>query len=95
MRLEARSTATARQLAELHKDLALAVLAVRRTFVRNEHPLTLKSSDALGHYTRALEAALSSLDTPWRQRAGVAAPSANASQPELWCTYLDVKGRMK
>ncbi|MBK8528638.1 MAG: hypothetical protein IPL57_16680 [Rubrivivax sp.] len=87
-----RSTATAQNVAEVHKHLADAVQAMRMA-VQVKGPghvsaLSLPTADALRRIEGRVVAALYSMETPFVARTDAGSPFASPGTPDLWLRWL-------
>lgn len=90
MRIEIRERATARDLAELHRRLSEARLALFAVICNwpDDCPLKAASADRLHRTAAGLTDALLSLETPMCRRAGGVLLSS-PDRPDAWHEWLD------
>ena len=92
MPVKFRSTATAHDVAEVHKHLAHAVQAMRMA-VRVKGPdhvsaLSLPAADGLRRIEGRLTALPYGLETPFVARTDAGSPFASPGTPDLWLRWL-------
>lgn len=93
MKLTIRKTATAEQVAELHRHLAEAVQSLQRAgAVRGERfgsaALTCASQDRLLKAARQIQYAASAMESDFMARTGTDAPFATMANPAAWQQWL-------
>ena len=93
--LHIRSTTTAHQIADIHKHLGDAYLALHRAAVAPpglKSPLATVSQDALVRAAKGLQMAAFSLESEFIERTNPDAPFANVLKPNHWREWLDAAG---